>query len=191
MRHVLLARNWGQGSLFLLLLVPLTGCGNDRPVYNPPAPSPPAAPAAPVLPVETAPAADAPSDPLTSGSSTGQSSDPFLTSDPLGARAMPTQHSHWLRGHLRNAHLTVLLNSTRAGIYRGLVDKDITMRLRKGLNSVTFIYQPIAANSSAQMEVVESEHNPPIAPLVIFQSPPSSTDGKFQPLTQTFRFIAD
>ncbi len=104
---------------------------------------------------------------------------------------MPTEHSHWLRGYLRNARLTVRLNSARQGTYYGLVDRDITMQLRKGINTVTFIYQPTSTNSAAQLQIVESEHHPPIAPLATFLSPPPSNDGKLQPLTQTFRFIAN
>jgi len=114
----------------------------------------------------------------------------LLSQDPMGGPKMPTDHSHWLRGRLRGAHVTVLLNGIRQGSYFSLVDQDITMRLRKGVNSVTFVYLPDAPTASAQMEVVESEHTPPISPLVTFLSPPAPSDGKITPVTQTFSFVA-
>jgi len=125
----------------------------------------------------------APPDPLAAGG------------DPLKGPVMPTQHSHWLRGRARGAEVTVLLNGVRQGSYRGVVDRDITMKLRSGLNFVTFNYQPKDANSSAQMEIVESEHSPPIAPLATFRSPPAplSATRTTQPLPlvkQTYSFIA-
>ena len=102
---------------------------------------------------------------------------------------MPTEHSHWLRGQIRGAHVTVLLNGIRLGSYDSLVDKDITMKLRKGLNFVTFDYQPSSSTASAEMEILESEHDPPIPPLVTFQSQPSSENSQ-QPVSQMMNFIA-
>lgn len=188
---------WGLGGLLLL-----TGCGDDRPRAEiiPPHPAYHAsqpAPAKLTLPDVPTPASPDPmvgdaGDPLLGGSTPGHAaSDPLLMSDPFKGPVMPTQHSHWLRGHLRSAHVTVLLNSARQGVYYGTVDTDITMRLRKGVNTVTFVYQPGGASSSAQMEIVESEHHPPIPPLVTFQSLPTPENGKLTPTTQTFSFVAN
>ena len=181
--------------LLLLTVLLLTGCGDDRPVsdLSQPRPVAQAAPAggqdAPVA--DASPTAiDTPADPLLNG--TGDTPrDPLLSSDPLQGPTMPTKHSHWLRGHVRNARLTVLLNSAPLGTYSGPLDKDITMRLRPGLNLITFTYEPTNAAAAAQMEVLESEHNPPIAPLVTFQALPSFQESKPEPVTQTFRFIAN
>ena len=197
---------WQMACLCLLpiCLLPLSGCDHDRPISG----SPPTPPASAASASQTADAgassgtvdagtASAPtppdeSDPLLSGGSRSRYySDPQLASDPMQGPAMPTLHSHWLKGHLHGAHVTVLLNSARQGTFYGPVDRDITMRLRKGLNSITFIYQPDDANASGQIQVLEGEHDAPIAPLAIFQSPPAANDDKLQPLTQTFRFIAN
>ena len=192
---------WGRG-LLLLGLAPLllAGCGEDRPVS---APSPPAyhAPDRPALP-KAATASSGAADPLLgqdSGPPTDDpllsqnhaSTDPLLKSDPLQGRTMPTDHSHWLRGSVRGAKLTVLLNGVRQGVYSGLVDKDITMRLRKGINSVTFVYEPHQSEADAQIDLVESEHHPPIAPLATFHSLPQSSDSGFQQTKQTFMFFAN
>jgi len=111
---------------------------------------------------------------------------------------MPTAHSHWLRGRLRDARVTVLLNGVRHGSFSGVLDQDITMKLRRGVNTVTFIYQPSAAGSAADLEVVESEHHPPIAPLVTFHSTSvraeiGDTPGgdAWKPVTKTFPFVAN
>ena len=185
----------------------LGGCGDDRPYsgpnpsgsYSAPAPKPLAdASPTPVLPSD---------DPLVSGSSGISTTDPLLPgdkpaqtdsligSDPLKGPAMPTEHSHWLRGRVQNAHLTVLLNGIREGDYDGLVDRDITMKLRRGINTVAFVYTPQNANSSAQMDLLESEHHPPVAPLASFQSlpqPESATEETgFKPTTQRFTFFAN
>ena len=66
------------------------------------------------------------------------------------------------------------------------------MKLRPGLNFVTFDYQPKSVNSSAQMEIVESEHTPPIAPLATFHSlpPVSDPDQSLLPVKQTYSFVA-
>lgn len=165
-------------------VVLLSGCGDDKPYggpdpnqgsrYSPPAPTP----------VAESPAPAPTPDPLLSGSSTiptadpllsqdkGTQGDPLIGSDPLQGRTMPTEHSHWLRGRVLNARLTVLLNGVREGDYAGFVDKDITMKLRHGINTVSFLYTPRQTDSSAQMDLLESEHDPPIAPLASFQSLP-------------------
>lgn len=109
---------------------------------------------------------------------------------------MPTEHSHWLRGRVRDARLTVLLNGVRQGEYAGVVDQDITMKLRRGVNSVSFVFAPRRADASAQMDLVESEHNPPLPPLVRFQSAPSQdaavpeSASSQAPAAQSFTFFA-
>lgn len=188
----------------------LGGCGDDKP-YSGPDPNqtgsnysaPASAPLAATSPAPASPPSD---DPLVSGSSGISTTDPLLPhdtpapadplagSDPLKGQAMPTEHSHWLRGRVQNARLTVLLNGIREGDYDGLVDRDITMKLRQGINTVSFVYTPQDANSSAQMDLLESEHHPPIAPLASFQSL-SSTEGAageigIKPTTQRFTFFA-
>ncbi len=188
----------------------LSGCDDDRP-YSGPDPNQSSsnysapAPAAPMAAVSPAPAAPS-DDPLVSGSSGLSTADPLLPSgkpaqpdplagsDPLKGPAMPTEHSHWLRGRVQNARLSVLLNGIREGDYDGLVDRDITMKLRRGINTVSFVYTPQNANASAQMDLLESEHHPPIAPLASFQSlpQPEGTAGEtgIKPTTQRFTFFA-
>ncbi len=187
----------------------LAGCGDDKPYSGPDTSqtssrSPASAPE-PLADASPAPASP-PDDPLVSGSSAISTTDPLLPtdtaqtdplvgSDPLKGPAMPTEHSHWLRGRVQNAHLTVLLNGIREGDYDGLVDRDITMKLRRGINTVSFVYTPQEANSSAQMDLLESEHHPPIAPLASFQSvtQPQNTTAQteFKPTTQRFTFFAN
>lgn len=188
----------------------LVGCGSDRPAYAPS--RPPAAPdAAARMPLV---AADAPSgggDPLAAsgdplaGPSPDRTSDPLLGEnggrpkitdplaggDTLAGPQMPTQHSHWLRGRLHAARMTVSLNGVRQPALPSVIDQDITMRLRAGVNTVTFAYQPQGADSSATMEVVEGEHTPEIAPLVTFQPAPATDRASAPaPLTRTFTFVA-
>ena len=93
---------------------------------------------------------------------------------------------------MQDADVIVLLNGVRQGSYRGVVDRDITMKLRPGLNFVTFDYHPKSAHSSAQMEIVESEHTPPIAPLATFRSlsPVYDPAQSILPVKQTYSFIA-
>lgn len=185
---------WMPGGCLLFLLL-LTGCGDDRPTAAMRPVISPAAPAESPAPIaDAAPASDAANTPdplLGSSGANPPPADPLLSNDPLQGPKMPTAHSHWLRGHLRSAHVTVLLNGAREGLYYGVVDRDITMKLRAGINAVTFVYQPTNATSSAEMEVLESEHHPPIPPLVTFQSPPAPEDGKLTPVTQTFTFMAN
>ena len=101
---------------------------------------------------------------------------------------MPTDHSHWLRGQVHGAQVTVLVNGIREGIYSGPVDRDITMKLRRGVNAVSFVYVPSRSDASAQMDLLESEHDPPIPPLARFHSTPSAAEGL--PVTQTVMFVA-
>ena len=203
---------------FVLLPLLLTGCTPERPAAQPPmiqAPPPPMAdisvdplgggadssggsilPGGSALPGGSGGAIGTPvmPDPMRgSADSAASTPDPLLASgDPLKGPVMPTQHSHWLRGQTRDAAVIVLLNGVRQGSYRGVVDRDITMKLRPGLNFVTFDYQPKSVNSSAQMEIVESEHTPPIAPLATFHSVPPVYDPAHSilPVKQTYSFIA-
>lgn len=185
----------------------LGGCGDDRPYSGPSQSGGYSAPApAPLAAVSPAPAPPS-DDPLVSGSSGIPTTDPLLPadkpaqtdplagSDPLKGPAMPTEHSHWLRGRVQNARLSVLLNGVREGDYDGLVDRDITMKLRRGINTVSFVYSPQDANSFAQMDLLESEHHPPIAPLASFHSLPqpqteAGQPADFKPTTQRFTFFA-
>ncbi len=184
-------RSWGMGGCLLFLLA---GCGPDRPYTGTPTGPAPAS----TFPLKIASDAPAPSslpDPLLSGSngSSPSSADPLLSHDPLLGRAMPTAHSHWLRGRLRDARVTVLLNGIRHGSFSGVLDQDITMKLRAGVNTVTFLYAPASANAAANLEIVESEHHPPIAPLVTFNSASNSAPNgtELKPQTKTFTFMAN
>ena len=184
----------------------LTGCGADRPAPETPphAPAPPS-PAVPVSAAGTAPTA--PDDPLTLsasdsttptsdpliGDAGGPDKDPLAGGDPLRGPQMPTDHSHWLRGQVQGGHVAVSLNGIRLGDFSGLVDRDITMRLRAGTNTVAFTFQPDSAQSAATLDVLESEHTPPIPPLATFDAAPVSglaATGPPKPQTQTFTFTA-
>jgi len=182
----------------------LTGCGADRPIAQtrprayapPPAAKAPAdaAPAPPNTPL-TASASDSTtptSDPLI-GDAGGPLKDPLAGSDPLKGPKMPTDHSHWLRGQVRGGHVLVALNGIRLGDFSGPVDRDITMRLRAGVNTVAFTFQPGSSPSAATLDVLESEHTPPIPPLATFDAAPVSglnAVGGPKPQTQTFTFTA-
>ena len=186
-------------SLFLLLL---TGCGNDRPYSGPPPRPPRPAQATPGnVPLTSPPDAakpPGPPDPLIGDA--GQTpadplagKDPLIGQDPLQGRGMPTVHSHWLRGRLRGGRVTVLLNGVRHGSFSGVLDQDITMKLREGANTVTFVFQPQGPGSAADLEIVEGEHHPPIAPLVTFHGGAGGdavTGDAMKPVTQTFPFQA-
>jgi hypothetical protein len=194
------------------LMLFLSGCGDDRPYSGaPPSSEAPASAPAPVASAAPPPAPD----PLLSGGQAIPTDDPLLphdsqtpidplaSTDPLQGQTMPTDHSHWLRGQVQDARLIVLVNGIRAGEYTGLVDQDITMKLRRGINSVTFLYAPRRADASARIDLLESEHDPPIAPLATFQSTPLSRDSAdsqdaatlqnaaaLKPTTQSFTFVA-
>ncbi len=183
----------------------LTGCGTDKPVaQRPPRAYAPPQPAV-VASADTAPASAA--DPLTAsasdsttpttdpliGNSGSRDKDPLAGSDPLKGPKMPTDHSHWLRGQVRDGHVSVSLNGIRLGDFSGFVDRDITMRLRAGINTVAFTYQPQSAQSSAVLDVLESEHTPPIPPLASFLRAPRADllpSEIPKPQTQTFTFTA-
>ena len=191
----------------------LSGCGDDKPYTGPPPGSgraaQPAVPSsAPPLLNASAPAAQ-PANPLLSGggsadnpllSSSGGNpltqKNPLVSGNALHGPVMPTDHSHWLRGRVRDARLTVLLNGIRQGEYTGVVDQDITMKLRRGVNSVSFVYAPRGTEASAQMDLLESEHDPPIAPLVTFRSTGSHDGAALEdtpsaaPAAQSFSFFA-
>ncbi len=196
--------------LAVLGVLLLSGCGDDKPYSGPPPGRGGAAqPSAPSSPLAAASPPAAQTSPLLSGN--GSADNPLLSSpggnpltqnnplasgNPLHGPAMPTEHSHWLRGRVRDARLTVLLNGVRQGEYAGVVDQDITMKLRRGVNSVSFVFAPRRADASAQMDLVESEHNPPLPPLVRFQSAPSQdaavpeSASSQAPAAQSFTFFA-
>ena len=184
----------------------LSGCGDDKP-YSGPDPSQPTggySSPTPGVADGSAPDSSLPPDPLTSGvhantmpdnpllgTSSFAPPDPLADADPLKSPKMPTEHSHWLRGQVQGARLTVLLNGVPDGQYRGFVDKDITMKLRAGINTVSFVYTPQNANAAARMDLLESEHHPPIAPLATFQSLPQPREAtEFKQTTQRFTFFA-
>ncbi len=187
----------------------LTGCGADRPAadsqpaayFSPPpapaaTPSADAAPAAALDPLTTSASSDpmttSTSDPLI-GDTNGPAKDPLAGNDPFNRSKMPTEHSHWLQGVIQNARMQVSLNGIRLGDFSGFVDRDITMYLRTGINTIAFTYQPNSPQSSATLYVMESEHTPPIPPLVTFASVPVSAltaTGTPKPQTQMFTFTA-
>jgi hypothetical protein len=104
-------------------------------------------------------------DPLSAGA--GESRvDPFVRT----TSAMPTEHSHWLRGSIFNARVSVVLNALALGDYVATVNKDITMKCRKGMNTLTIVYTPAGSGSMADIDILESEHNPPLPPLISFKS---------------------
>ena len=177
-----------------LLLIALTGCTGHPYVGPPPRPTPrpPAQTASANTPLASARSDSNPngpaSDPLIGdtrqpipdplmGDTKPAQSDPLIGADPLPGPGMPTDHSHWLRGRLRGARVTMLLNGIRYGSFSGSPDQDITMNLRQGANTVTFLYQPQGPGSSADLEIVEGEHHPPLAPLATFRSAPTPAGG--------------
>ena len=179
-----------------ILLVLLGGCGDDKPAYYQSSASPAnASQRATAPPAAPTPAADAAPDPLLSGGDPltkgADSLTPDSSGDAMQGPKMPTQHSHWLTGRIRSATVTVRLNGFRLGDYYSLLDKDITMKLRAGVNTITFDYTPRDMTSSAHLDVLESEHTPPIAPLATFRSPQLSADSKPQAISQTYTFVAN
>jgi len=119
-----------------------------------------------------------------------QSSDPLAGSVP--GQRMPTQHSHWLRGSIFNARVQVCVNGLFLGTFTSPQDRDITMKLRGGINTVTLAYTPLTSTASAHLDILESEHDPPIPPLATFRSPLSSPTPRapLQTTTQTLTFLA-
>ena len=194
----------GAGGLGLLLALLLSGCGSDKPYSGPP-PAPPAQAAPAPAPARHAARSDDLQDPLlgSGGGSGGGGNnggggggltappDPLLPPDPLQGRPMPTAHSHWLRGRLAGGRVTVLLNGARQPALSGVVDQDITMRLRSGVNRATFVFQPTTARASADLEIVESEHDPPLPPLAVFRVSPDAAQAAAPPTTRTVTFAAN
>jgi len=129
---------------------------------------------------------------------TPSSSDDALaqTSDTLAGSApgqkMPTEHSHWLKGSIFNARVIVRVNGLFLGTFTSPQDRDITMKLRGGINTLTLAYTPLASTASAHLDILESEHDPPIPPLATFRSPLSaaSPSAPLQTTTQTLTFLA-
>jgi hypothetical protein len=185
-----------------MLLFGLTGCGNDDPGpqpiqkdiggYVPPA----TATQADIAPTANDPLASgntlAPDDPMGTSAGGLQTTAPLAPDDDTldSSPKMPTQHSHWLHGSISGAQVAVTLDGAPLGTFDSPVDDDITMRLRSGVNTITFAYTPQGNLALAQLNVLESEHDPPIPPLVVFRSPMATGEQTPQPLTQTFTFIA-
>ena len=127
------------------------------------------------------------------GTGEGDGDAPALAdTDPMDSEPQArTDHPHWLRGGIFNARVAVSLNGTPLGDFRAPVDKDITLRLRRGVNTVAFAYVPQNDSSSAHLDVLESEHTPPIAPLASFRSPQITVGKPQKPVRQTFTFTAN
>ena len=119
-----------------------------------------------------------------------QSSDTLAGSMP--GQHMPTQHSHWLRGSIFNARVQVRVNGLFLGTFTSPQDRDITMKLRGGINTMTLAYTPLTSTASAHLDILESEHDPPIPPLATFRSPLSSPTPRapLQTTTQALTFLA-
>lgn len=117
---------------------------------------------------------------------------PDLLTDKAVGPKMPTLHSHWLRGSIFNARVLVRVNGLLLGTYSSPQDRDITMKLRLGINTVTLAYTPLTSTGSARLFILESEHDPPIPPLATFRSPlsASSPSAPLQTTTQTLTFLA-
>jgi hypothetical protein len=134
-------------------------------------------------------------DPLTAD----QGTDDLLlkNAEGVGHVQMPTEHSHWLRGDVSNGSCTVYVNGSEVasivGSVDGHIDKDITMHLHPGSNSATFNFMPSGQNSFAELDILESEHNPPIPPLATFDTeslPNPEASGRARSETQSFVFTA-
>lgn len=216
-------------ALGILAVVALAGCGDDghryddvRPYMQPgsgpqpvaAAPAEVEAMADPAKPKEADTSSDMPPDPLVGEDSLADDADTLGSDaddaktddtpppDPLASTSvpMPTQHSHWLRGAISDALVSVSLNYVKMGDYYTTIDKDITMSCRKGENTITFTYTPFDTSSFATIDVLESEHTPPIAPLATFDSTvdamPDATGinaGGSTPksVTKTYEFVAN
>lgn len=140
------------------------------------------------------------SDPLlgeTGGGLTNKTSSD-LDYDPLLGPRMPTRHSHWFSAYMGQAKVKVALNGIGMGTYFFGVTRDITQKLRPGVNMLTVTYEPKDETSWASVSVVESEHETPIPPLVSFRRAPlrnsihspAQLKKALKPVTQTFTFIA-
>lgn len=118
------------------------------------------------------------------------------SSDTLAGRtvgqSMPTLHSHWLVGTIFNARVQVRVNGLFLGTFTSPQDRDITMKLRNGINTLTLAYTPLESTASAHLAVLESEHDPPIPPLATFRSPsfPAGPRAPLPTTTQTLTFLA-
>lgn len=136
------------------------------------------------------PAGPPPTPPADIADALTQSSDPLAGSVP--SQRMPTQHSHWLRGPIFNAHVVVRVNGLFLGTFTSPQDRDITMKLRGGINTLTLAYTPLASTASAHLDILESEHDPPIPPLATFRSPlsPPTPRAPLQTTTQALTFLA-
>lgn len=131
------------------------------------------------------------------GGLTGKTSSD-LDYDPLLGPRMPTHHSHWLSAYMGQAKVKVALNGIGMGTYFFGVTRDITQKLRPGVNMLTVTYEPKDETSWASVSVVEGEHETPIPPLMSFHKTPlrnsihspAELKKALKPVTQTFTFIA-
>lgn len=198
----------------------LAGCGSDKPYSGGPPDQPPNQPTVAPSIASDVPSAPSAPDPLL-GEKSQTLPDPLAVSDPLAAsdpllgggkqstsasqagrdpllqHTKRFPHPQWLRGRMRNARVTVQLNGIYYRSFSGFLDQDISKRLRPGSNLVTFLYTPQSIGSSADLEIVEGDHNPPIAPLVTFHTTAQDLENsdlhsnELKPLTKTFRFVAN
>ncbi len=115
----------------------------------------------------------------------------ILTGKAVGLK-MPTVHSHWLKGPIFSARVAVRVNGLLLGTFTSPQDRDITMKLRSGINTVTLAYTPLTSTASAHLDILESEHDPPIAPLATFRSPlpAANSSTSLQTTTQTLTVLA-
>ena len=208
-------QNWGLGGLFLVLAALLTaGCGADKPVEDGGQPQQQfygSSHKSGITPAALAPTASTAGDPLVAADQLASGADGVSKSasdasggassldggDLLGSGPkMPTQHSHWLTVAQYDAHVTFQLNGVGLGGYAASGPTDITMKCHPGLNTLTLVYEPLSARSWMNLLVEESEHDPPIQPLILFHQNPDMTHpgldtGRKPPLLKkTFTFIA-
>ncbi len=101
-----------------------------------------------------------------------------------------TIYPHWLHGNIINGHVVVTLNGLRLGNYTGPVDVDVGLKLNKGMNTITFDYQPETATAAATLDLLEVNHDPPIGPLASLRTRLPSTITPQTPMTKSVMFLA-
>ena len=138
--------------------------------------SSPAAPSAPDI--------NAPPDPLLGTTHADQTPtdplappDPLATADPLKGPVMPTQHSHWMDTEMGQARVIVRLNGIRVGGFMTSGVRDVTMRLRPGINTLSVTYEPRNIHSWASVVMTEGENGPSGKLLADFREAPLADTG--------------